>query len=213
LFRALSRLRGKRIFHPFGAGFEATLTPLATAPTGAALFDRPEPAPAIVRLSRSLGLPEALSDPCGLALRVPNAYGPGRDQDFLLVSSGRRPVARHLLLPSRGFSARSYSCLLPYRVGGRLAMVGADPTGPTPGPSSAELQQRERGELTFFVNLASPAGEWRRVARLDLGARLPSAQTEVLRFNTAHAGGGIEPAGLLNRLRPPAYAGSQEGRP
>jgi hypothetical protein len=211
-FGGLSRLRRKRIFHPRGVGFEATLTPDGTTRAGCELFDRDSPVEALVRLSRSLGLPEWLSDPCGLALRVPNAYGPDRHQDILLVTSGRAPLARHMLLPNRGFAARSYSSLLPYRIDGQAMLVGAEPSGPCPGPRVAELRSRQRADLSFAITLATPRGDWREVARLTLGRRLPAAETEALRFNPARSGGGIEPIGFLNGLRPPAYRGSQEGR-
>lgn len=211
-FSGLSRLRGRRIVHPHGVGFEARLYPRGEGATGSRLFDGAEPVPAVVRLSRSLGLPEALADPCGLALRVPHAYGDDQHQDFLLVTSARRPVARHLLLPARGFSARTYSCLLPYRIGESLMLVGAEPVDRPPGPSLAELRERERAGLSFAITLATPSGTWREVARLELGARLAPEAVEALRFNPAHAGGGIEPVGLLNDLRPAAYRGSQEGR-
>ncbi|MDQ3726581.1 MAG: hypothetical protein M3335_11955, partial [Actinomycetota bacterium] len=112
LFEGLSRARGKRVFHPFGVGFAGRITPLG-GDSGAAVFERE--AEAHVRLSRSFGLPEALPDPCGLAFRVPDAYGAGRHQDLLLVSSASPPGGRHTLLPSRGFCDRPYSCVLPYR--------------------------------------------------------------------------------------------------
>jgi len=179
---------------------------------GCELFDRGGSRRAIVRLSRSLGLPEQLNDPCGLALRVPDAYGEGRHQDFLLVTSGRPPLARHLLRPSSGFSARPYSSLLPYRIGGQVMLVGAEAADPPPGPGVAELRSREHADLSFVITLASLGGVWRKVARLDITRRLPAAETEALRFNPAHSGAGIEPTGFLNDLRPLAYRGSQEGR-
>src|SRR5688500_8503320 len=104
-------MRGRRIIHLDGALFDATLTPHAATNVGCDLLERGGPARALVRLSRSVGLPEWLNDPCGLALRLPDAYGKDRHQDFLLVTSGRAPLARHLLLPTSGFSARSYSSL------------------------------------------------------------------------------------------------------
>lgn len=180
--------------------------------TGAELFDRGEPAAAVVRMSRSAGLPESLPDPCGLAFRVPDAYGRGRHQDFLLVTSGYAPVARHLLLPSGGFADRSYSSLLPYRVGGEHLLVGAEPLDATEGLTLAELREREYGDLTFALTLATPTGPWQRVARLRLEERLPPAATERLRLSSAHSGGGLEPATFLNALRPAAYRGSQAGR-
>jgi hypothetical protein len=211
-FSGLSRLRGRRIFHPYGVGFEAKLHPRGDGATGSRLFDGAEPVPAVVRLSRSLGLPETLADPCGLSFRIPHAYGDDQHQDFLLVTSARRPGARHLLLPARGFSARTYSCLLPYRIGKRTMLVGAEPVDRPPGPGVAELSERQRGELSFAITLATPTGGWREVARLELGAQMAADTVEALRFNPAHAGGGIEPVGWLNDIRPAAYRGSQEGR-
>jgi hypothetical protein len=210
-FAGLSRLRGRRIFHPHGVGFRAELSPTDGAHQSE-LFADPRPRTAIVRLSRSLGLPEALHDPCGLAVRVPDAYGVGRHQDFLLVSSGGAPALRHLILPSAGFAGRPYSSLLPYRIDGRLFLVGAAAAAPAPGPSLGELRGRSEGELDFELRLARLGGRWHPVARLSLGERLPAGETEALRFDPANTGGGLEPAGPLHRLRPPAYGGSQEGR-
>jgi hypothetical protein len=211
-FASLSHLRGKRIFHPQGVGFAALLEPVAGAPTGATLFDRVEPAAAVVRLSRSLGLPESLPDPCGLSFRVPDAYGPHSHQDFLLVTSAHGRVARHLLMPSAAFAGRPYSSLLPYRVGESRSIVGAEALTRSPGPTLAELRHGEGVELSFAITLADPGGPWRKVAELRLEERMPEAATESLSFNPANCGGGIEPAGFLNDLRPSAYRGSQKGR-
>ena len=211
-FAGLSRLRGRRIFHPHGVGFLAELSPTGDAP-GPELFADPGPRTAIVRLSRSLGLPEALHDPCGIAIRVPDAYGAGRHQDFLLVSSVTAPVLRHLILPSAGFAGRPYSSLLPYRIDGRLFLIGAAAEVPAPGPSLGELRRQPAAELEFVLSLAGLGGRWRPLARLSLKERIPASETEALRFDPAHTGGGLEPAGPLHRLRPPAYGGSQVGRP
>jgi hypothetical protein len=212
VFGSLSRLRGKRIFHPFGLGFEATLTPVGNRPTGAAIFDAKDPKRAIVRLSRSAGLPEALPDPCGLAFRVPDAYGPARHQDVLLVSSGVRAVARHLILPARGFADRPYSSLLPYQLGDGHVLIGAVATAPRPGPRLADLAEAERPNLRFRILLAPPGGEWQEVAELELSSRLADQFAEDLRLDPLNSGGGLEPAGFLNRLRRPAYRASQDGR-
>ncbi|HYP55436.1 MAG TPA: hypothetical protein VEQ41_03945 [Solirubrobacterales bacterium] len=211
LFKGLSRLRGKRIFHPKGVGFAAALTPLPGSRTGAAALDTPsEP---VVRLSRSLGLPEPLPDPCGLALRIPDAYGAGHHQDFLLVSSARPPLARHAILPSRGFLDRPYSSLLPYRLGGELILVGArDVVGDGRGPLLADLRERAVAGLEFELCVASLGGPWRPVARLTLGERRPAEETERLGFDPTNTGGGLELAWWLNRLRGPSYRASQEGR-
>jgi hypothetical protein len=209
LFKELSRLRRKRVFHPFGAGFAAEFQPLP-GDVGALVLER-ESKP-LVRLSRSIGLPELFPDPCGLAFRFPDAYGLGEHQDVLLVSSGAAPGARHTLLPSRGFCDRPYSSLLPYRLRGGTVMLGARALHPAPGPKLAALRRRELGGLSFELLLATVKGEWRAVGRLALGARLPAEQTERLDLDPTNTGGGLELAGWLNRVRGPAYEGSQEGR-
>lgn len=214
IFRGLSALRGKRIFHPRGVGFAATLTPLHPAPRGVGLLADPIPRPAIVRLSRSAGLPEPLPDALGLALRIPDAYGAGCHQDLLLVTSGARSPAHHLLLPARGFLGGWYSSLLPYRVGGSLALIGARAEGDItfPGPGLAELRRRRFAGLRFRLALTSLGGAWEHVATLDIQERLPDEEVEALRFDPANTGGGLELAGLLNRIRRPAYRASQQGR-
>jgi hypothetical protein len=210
LFKGLSRARRKRIFHPLGVGFAGRLTPLGEGGTGATAFEaESEP---LVRLSRSFGLPEWLPDPCGLAFRIPDVYGSGCHQDLLLVSSGIAPGGRHTLLPSRAFCDRPYSSVLPYRLHGKTVMLGARALEPRPGPKLAELRRREVGALSFEILLAELEGEWRPVARLTLGERLPPEQTERLDLDPTNTGGGLELAGLLNRLRGPAYRASQEGR-
>ncbi|HEX2095798.1 MAG TPA: hypothetical protein VHF50_00320 [Solirubrobacterales bacterium] len=211
LFKGLSRLRGKRIFHPQGVGFAATLAPLAGSRTGAAALDTPsEP---VVRLSRSLGLPEPLPDPCGLAFRIPDAYGAGQHQDVLLVSSAQPPLARHAILPSRGFLDRPYSSLLPYRLNGDLVLLAARGVGgDDKGPLLADLREREVGGLEFELCTAGLRGGWRPAAKLTLGERLPPTDTERLGLDPTNTGGGLELAWWLNRLRGPSYRASQEGR-
>lgn len=209
-YRTLSRLRRKRGFHPHGVGFAARLTPVGNRGIGAAALERE--AEVEVRLSRSLGLPEWLPEPYGLALRIPNAYGAGMHQDFLLVTSAAAPVGRHALLPARGFCDLPYSTLLPYRVGGETVLIGARGLARRPGPKLGDLRAHERGGLEFELAIAGLTGGWRPAARLVLGERLPPEHTEHLHFDPTNTGGGLELVGLLNKLRGPAYSASQEGR-
>ena len=71
LFGGLSRLRGTRIVHPHGLVFSASFEPRGEGPGGIELL-RGGPKPALVRLSRALGVPEPLPDALGLAFRVPD---------------------------------------------------------------------------------------------------------------------------------------------
>ncbi len=209
-YRSLSRLRHRRGFHPFGAGFSARLTPEGGVGSGATVFERE--AEVLVRLSRSLGLPEWIPEPYGLATRFPDAYGPDSHQDFLLVTSALPPGGRHALLPARGFCDLPYSTLLPYRLRGETVLIGARGLAARPGPKLGDLREREHGELEFELTIAGLTGGWKPLARLTLGERLPSERTERLHFDPTNTGGGLELVGLLNRLRGPAYTASQEGR-
>jgi hypothetical protein len=129
-----------------------------------------------------------------------------------LVTSAASPGARHLIAPASGFAHRIYSSLLPYRVSDALQLVGAAAEGSSPGPKLADLAERDRGDMTFRILLSTLRGEWRPVATLELDERLPADEVENLQLDPANTGGGLELAGLLNRLRHPAYRGSQRGR-
>ena len=129
-WRTLSRLRGKRILHPDGTAYEATLS-VTGGDHGVLLFDVPGEHDAVVRLSRGVGLPKPLPDVLGLAVRLVDVHGPNRHQDLLLVTSVDAPVLHHLILPGPlGTYGQSYSSVLPYRLGDRLALVGALPRRP-----------------------------------------------------------------------------------
>jgi hypothetical protein len=219
-FRLLAALRGGRALHPVGVGFRASLEVVAAAPgpwAGTALLAPGARHDAVVRFSRGAGLPEPLPDAHGLAVRLPDAYGPGRSQDFLVTSSADLPLARRLLFPSRSFLAGSLSSALPYRVGGREVVVLLRPR-PRPGPGRwpgtgralADLRAAAAtGELAYELRLAGSLGRSRTVAVLTIGEPLGPAATEALRFNPWTTGPDIRPVGRLNRLRRPSYRASQ----
>jgi len=210
LYRTLSQLRGKRSFHPFGVGFTGRMVPAeGSAPKVPGLERDRE---VLVRLSRALGLPEWLPDPCGLAIRAADAHGPGRHQDFLLVSSALPPGGRHTLLPSRGFHDLPYSTVLPYRLRGRTVLIGARALGPRPGPKLEDLSRADPIAMAFELQIAGVTGDWQTFGRLTLERRLPPGQTERLGFDPTNTGGDLELVGLLNKARGPAYEASQEGR-
>ena len=186
------------------------MTPLDERGVGAGAFARESPA--VVRLSRSFGLPEWAPDPCGIGLRIPNAYGEGRHQDLLMVSSGRQTLARHALLPSRGFADRPYSTILPYELAGKSILIGARASAIGPGPLLADLRTREQAELDFVIEIAGLREEWRPLAKLSLRRRLPPDETEQLDLDPTNTGGGLRLTGFLNRLRGPSYRRSQAGR-
>lgn len=186
--------RRAKSVHPRGVVREAALVIDGgpAAPVGSVLLSTPGRHRAIVRFSRSLGLPESLPDLLGMAIRVLGAYGPDRHQDLLLISSADAPILHHLFLPARDARQRPYSSALPYAAGGERFLIGAIPA-----------------HDGFALAVAPPAGRFAPVGRIELGAAL-APEANAIRFDvTQHTGGGLEPAGLLNRMRRLAYPMSQ----
>lgn len=208
-------VRRAKPVHPHGVTYRARLSvPGAPgAPAASALLATPAEHDAIVRFSRSIGVPRPLPDLLGMSIRVIDAYGAGRHQDFLLVTAGARPLLHHLLLPARDVQQRPYSSAFPYGAGDRRFVVGALPDAPSPRPpGDDEFHRLERaaatGRLTFGLAVAALRGPFDRVATLQI--QEPLADTlESLRFNPFHCGGGLQPSGLLNRMRRAAYPLSQ----
>lgn len=217
LFGAISAVRQSRSLHPQGLVYEATLTTPAAWKArvrGAPLLADPGTHPAVVRLSRAVGLPKALPDVLGLTVRLVDAHGPGRHQDFPLASSGEGPLLHHLLVPTTGFFSLPYSSVLLYRIGPDVRLVGAVArTSPQGGGTAFEQLDRTAAEteVRFDLAVASPMGRWQPVGELRLGHRVPTAQGEHVRFNPWNTGGGIRPIGPFMGLRAGAYRGSQAG--
>jgi hypothetical protein len=212
---ALAALRRGKAFHPEGVVYEARLTiPGAReAPAAAELLSRPGEHRAIVRFSRAVGLPRPIPDLLGLSLRIPDAYGHGRHQDFLLVTSADLPLVHHIFLPALDVQQRPYTSSLPYRAGNDLFLVGALPRRDSPRPGGGDEFDRLRaaaagGGLAFDIAVAPVSGRFRPVGSLRVGGRL-GPELDALRFNPWNSGGGMEPAGWLNGARDRAYKLSQ----
>ncbi|HEX8053535.1 MAG TPA: hypothetical protein VF517_11130 [Thermoleophilaceae bacterium] len=214
VFRTLSSLRGKRAFHPHGLVFEAEFEPyLRSSPTGVEILDG-GPRRALVRCSRALGFPEPAPDILGFAIRFTDAYGAGRHQDLLCVTSIDAPVGHHALIPATGFFTRPYSTLLAYRLPEGVRLFGVLPigSGPALGPRLEQIAEAaRRGTATFELALAPLSGRFDGVGTIQLGDQLPPEQGELLRFNPWNSGGGMCPTGPFMGLRDAAYKGSQEG--
>ena len=216
LFRPVSALRRAKAVHPYGLVFEATLAidGAADAPP-APLLSVPAEHRAIVRFSRSAGFPRPLPDVVGAAIRLPDAYGSGRHQDFLLTTSVDRPIMHHFLVPARDAQQLSYSSLAPYRIGDELLLVGLEPRADAPRPDGADLEARlvraaATGALTFDFSIAPMLGRFRRIGELRIGRKLPDDLNGV-RFNVWNTGDGLRPATVVNAVRRKAYVESQKG--
>jgi hypothetical protein len=201
--------------HPHGVAYAARLVVDGAphAPEASTLLSRPATHSALVRFSRSVGVPRPIPDLLGVSLRVSDAYGPGRHQDLLMVTSVDLPVLHHLFVPATDVQQRVYSSSLPFRAGDRTFLVGVTPDPASPRPDGDdELDRLDRaastGRLAFGLAVAPVRGRFRRVATLHVERRLP-AEFDAVRFNPFNCGGGLEPAGVLNRLRDYAYPMSQ----
>jgi hypothetical protein len=224
-FYALATVRRRRSLHPVGMGYQGWLQVPDEGPPrpGVPLFQAGATHPALLRFSRGAGLPEPLPDALGAAIKLPDAHGPGVDQDLLLTSSTDRPLLRRLLFPARSFVRGAFSTALPYDLGSNRVVLllvpahsnagrSADGDGHRPaGGALAELRATADG-LRFELRTGRSFGHSQPLATLRLGAPLPAEQTEALRFNPWTTGPGIRPAGWLNLLRDVAYRASQRGR-
>ncbi len=212
---ALAAVRRGKAVHPHGVAYDATLAVAGdgVAPPAARLLSQPGEHRAVVRFSRSLGLPRPIPDLMGLAIRVIDAYGPARHQDFLLVTSVDKPLLHHVFLPVTDLQQRPYSSSLPYRAGSDTFLIGGlpDPRSPRPGGEN-EFDRLDAaaatGRLRFQLAVAPLAGRFRAVAELRIGKRLP-AEFDALRFNPSNTGGGLELVSVLNGARDRAYRLSQ----
>jgi hypothetical protein len=225
-FYALAALRRRRSLHPTGFGYQGWLQVPneRSARPGVPLFQAGATHPALLRFSRGAGLPEPLPDALGVAIKLPDAHGPGIDQDLLLTSSTDRPLLRRLLFPATSFVRGAFSSALPYDLGGERVVLLVVPmrtsaagstggAGHRPvGGALAELRAVAANGLELELRTARSFGRSQPLATVTVGPPLSPDQTEALRFNPWTTGPGIRPSGWLNLLRDAAYQASQRGR-
>jgi hypothetical protein len=224
-FYTLAALRRRRSLHPTGVGYQGRLRVPDERPPrpGVPLFQAGATHPVLVRFSRGAGLPEPLPDALGVAIKLPDAHGPGVDQDLLLTSSTDRPLLRRLLFPARSFVRGAFSTALPYDLGSERVVLLLVPApfnagrsagggGRRPVGGLAELRAVAANGLEFELRTARSFGRSQPLATVTVDAPLPADQTEGLRFNPWTTGPGIHPSGWLNLLRDAAYQASQRGR-
>lgn len=218
-----ARLRGNRLFHPVGRVFDGTLSVFGTPDNyyRTPLLDRTQVHEVIVRLSKATSTPDGWPDVLGLAVRLGNPPGPTAGPfDLLLATTSPEPVLRRLLFVPRRQFAVAYGSLLPYRVGGRLRLLGALPDGRSRGRNAslddAAALVRDPG-LGFYLAEAATFSDWRPFAKLTLRLRDPDRDEDPNGDNLCfdpvrNSLSTLYPAGLFNALRSPAYEGSQHGR-
>lgn len=187
--RAASAVRGERVIHAKGAAYEGELTLLAGAENLAVpLVKGRLNRPVLVRLSRGAGLPDALPDVLGLAIRIPDADGSGHPQDLMLATGGGSPLARRLLIPRWDYHRSTYTSLVSYEVGGRDLVVAALP--------------HDGG---FRLATAEGGAAWTPFAEVRIGAPLPEDRGRLLSFSIRNDAGGFRVGGRWRMARVGAY--------
>jgi hypothetical protein len=156
LFAAVAHVRpADKPLHPRGRLHSAVIERTGTRDAvGVPFIDEPGTSTGIVRLSRATGLPAALPDIHGLALRVP--LQSGAHADLLFATTGLGRWSRFVLLPSQHAGQRSYSTLLPYRT--------------SSGPVTLAAVPVHHDERTFDLACATVGGAWQTFARMELSA-------------------------------------------
>jgi hypothetical protein len=175
MFRVLKVARPDRPIHPKGLGLSGTLTRTGNPfeASGLGWLDAPGVDTVEARFSRSAGLPQALPDVLGLALRVtPDGSGPA---DVLFSSTGWRVPWRFLLQPRLDVDGATMTTLMPYKGSKGPVLLGLRTISLPAGSLSS-------GEWVLGLYWARPAGRWRPCGELRLHAG-PKPGDTPLRFN------------------------------
>jgi hypothetical protein len=187
--RALSWLRpSRKPLHPEGEVMAARLVRTGSAePSGVPWLDSAGDDDVLLRFSRAIGLPHALPDIHGIAVRVP---ANDRFGDLLLASTGLGRVTRFVLTASHDVGQRPLTTLLPYR-------------GPH-GPILIGARAVDAAGLTYELLWSRGFGPWVQFAALtvsEVTGEDPTISFDPVRNPLP----GLEFYPWVRRLREPAY--------
>lgn len=155
-------------------------------------LDQPGQDDVLVRLSRAIGLPGALPDIHGLAVRVPVEGGSG---DLLFASTGWGKVSRYVLTAARAPQTRPMTTLLPYRSPVGAVLLGA----------------RANGAESFELSCATHDSDFRVFADLRI-SRSAVDDPDVSFDPVRHQLPGLEQYPAVELLREPAYRRARDSR-
>ena len=252
VFKAIKTIRPVRPIHPRGISLVGELTRhglqgggvpggskqgggthgggVPGGRSGISWLDAPGADQVQARFSRSVGLPDALPDILGLALRIGGGTssrtrtpGPATEAteatdpdapgmaDLLFASTGWGFPARFLLLPRVDVSAARFTTLMPYRgadgpvlLGLRTLSLPPRATGraETGGDFRAALAE---GDWVLALSCATPAGPWIHAGTLTLRAD-PDQDDTSARFDPLqHPVPGAGSYAWARRLRENSY--------
>jgi hypothetical protein len=125
--------------------------------------------------------------PRKLCVKIPDAYGPGDDQDFLLASSGDGAPMHHAVVPADPV-ASLYSSLWLHLAGLQPVLFGARPS-----TTGRDLRFGSGDHLNFLIS--APVGQFRKIGSLTLTG--PHDGPPV-RFSGGNSGGNLRPLPPVN---------------
>jgi hypothetical protein len=202
---ALTRVRGAKPMHPRGTLFGAVLERTGTA-RGIPWLDDPGRDDVLVRISRGAGLPPALPDLLGFALRVPGE----RPVDLLLSSTGRGRWSRRVPVLRRD-AATTYGSIMAYRSAHGPVWLAADPTG-GPLPTARDRLAAAAPGRVVTLSAAVGRGPWEPFGTVTLGEPSTPPDPDLPFDAVQHAPPGLDADGPLARFRRPAYAAARAAR-
>ncbi len=173
----LGRVDG--LFNVQGACYRGTLVidPGAVTPGSTKLLQPGQRREALVRMGNPGGGTQAIRS---VSVKLPDAYGPGRDQDFLLASSGDGAPLHHFTLPVSETSPTLYSSLWLYLAGLTPVLFGLQ-------TEAGEL--RPGGVASFTIS--PPVGKFRSIGTLSVSDQVHEGDDPV--FSARNSGGNIRP--------------------
>lgn len=214
-FQWVAALRNGRVFHPDGVLTTGSVE--RTAPPGDGLPVETTH-DVVARLSKGLGLPGAVPDIIGLAVRLPPQPSAATPWDILLASAGTGPAGRVVgVRPALRWSGQPLSSVMPVRYHNRNWWISARMVDDINGfgVPLADVRDRLRDSgVRFDIDQACGAQPFRPLARLTLRGVVPSDAAHDVAFDPVlHVAPGVRPAPQwLASLRAHAYDRSRRGR-
>ncbi|MFF2841350.1 hypothetical protein [Paenarthrobacter sp. NPDC057981] len=211
IFKAIKVVRPNRPIHPKGIRLVGTLErdDGDRPASGIPWLDTPGSTEVEARISRSIGLPDALPDIIGLAVRFTEQ---GERSDMLLATTGPTGLGRFILRLRRDAAGAVFSSMMPYKSGSGPILIAARTIG---GPEKLPIDPgafhsllREKPWM-LELHHASPLGAWTRFGTLTLRVADHAEDIDERFDPVLHP---LPTAGTYSwtrRLREPSYAAAR----
>ncbi|MCG5432834.1 phosphodiesterase [Mycobacterium sp. MYCO198283] len=207
-----SAVRHRRVFHPIGVLARGRLE--RTAPPGVGL--PVESTDVVARVSKGAGVPGALPDVIGLAVKMPPQAFAATAWDLLLVSAGSGLLTRFALRPTLTWGGTAMTTLMPLRYEDAWWWVQARLTTELEGGLSIDAVSEAiaNGGVTFELSQARGTGGFEPLATLTLTEVVPTDEQHDVNFDPTRNSAPNVKLGpeWLTRLRERAYWRSRKGR-